>query len=231
MNKALPARATISPASIRAEIVAVAQRMSTSGLSPGKSGNVSARVHGGILITPTGMPFADLRPIDIVEMRLDGRTRTGQRIPSSEWPLHLALYHARGDVHAIVHTHSLNATALACLHREIPPFHYMVAVTGGDRIVCAPYATYGSEALAKNAVKALGARNACLLANHGALAVGENLRSTYDLAWEVETLATQYVRSLQLGRPKLLTAREMTRVLEKFKTYGKQTPVKDAAKD
>jgi len=179
-----------------------------------------------MLITPTGMAYGELKPSDIVAIRNDGTAMTGQRVPSSEWRLHLAIYKARDDVEAIVHTHSLNATALACIHRHIPAFHYMVAVAGGDRILCAPYATYGTEALAKNVVRALGERRACLIANHGAVAVGETLRKAYDLAWEVETLSAQYARARQLGRPRLLSAREMNSVLEKFKTYGKQTPVK-----
>ena len=213
-------------ATTRAEIVAIAQRMSSSGLSPGKSGNVSARIDGGMLITPTGLPYAEMRPADIVEMRLDGRVVPGQRVASSEWCVHLAIYKAREDVRAIVHTHSLNATALSCLHRGIPAFHYMVAEAGGDEIACAPYATYGTEELARYTVKALGLRRACLLANHGVVAAAGTLRKAYEMAAAVETLAAQYARALQLGRPKLLTAREMARVIEKFKTYGKQPEVK-----
>jgi L-fuculose-phosphate aldolase len=184
------------------------------------------RVDGGMLITPTGMAYGELRPSDIVEVRSDGRVTPGQRVASSEWRVHLAIYKARADVAAIVHTHSLNATALSCLHRGIPAFHYMVAEAGGDKIACAPYATYGTEALSRFAVKALGPRNACLLANHGSIAVADTLRKAYELAGEVETLASQYARALQIGRPRLLSSREMGRVIEKFKTYGKQTEVK-----
>jgi L-fuculose-phosphate aldolase len=221
-----PQRRAASDASLRAEIISTALRMNSSGLTPGKSGNVSVRTDNGMLITPTGMAYGELKPADVVAVRGDGTAMAGQRVPSSEWRFHLAIYRVREDVEAIVHTHSLNATALACLHRPIPAFHYMVAVAGGDRILCAPYATYGTEALAKNVVRALGERRACLIANHGALAVGETLRKAYDLAWEVETLASQYARARQMGRPRLLSAREMTQVLEKFRTYGKQTPVK-----
>ena len=227
MSKApKPQRRASSDIALRAEIISTAQRMGSSGLTPGKSGNVSARTDSGMLITPTGMPYGELKPSDIVAVRMDGTAMAGQRVPSSEWRFHLAIYKAREDVEAIVHTHSLNATALACIHRSIPAFHYMVAVAGGDRIVCAPYATYGTETLAKNVVRALGERRACLIANHGALAVGETLRKAYDLAWEVETLASQYARARQLGRPRILPAREMNLVIEKFKTYGKQAPVK-----
>lgn len=223
---AKPQRRPASEAALRAEMISTAQRMTSTGLTPGKSGNVSARTDNGMLITPSGMAYGELKASDIVAMRNDGTAMAGQRVPSSEWRFHLAVYKAREDVEAIVHTHSLNATALACIHRNIPAFHYMVAVAGGDRIMCAPYATYGTEALAKNVVRALGERNACLIANHGAVAVGESLRRAYDLAWEVETLSAQYARARQLGRPRLLSAREMNLVLEKFKTYGKQTPVK-----
>jgi len=226
VSKAKPQRRAASDVGLRAEIISIAQRMNSSGLTPGKSGNVSARTEAGMLITPTGMAYGELKPSDIVAVRIDGSAMAGQRVPSSEWRFHLAIYRAREDVEAIVHTHSLNATALACIHRQIPAFHYMVAVAGGDRILCAPYATYGTEALAKNVVRALGERRACLIANHGAVAVGESLRKAYDLAWEVETLASQYARARQLGRPRLLSTREMNQVLEKFKTYGKQTPVK-----
>ena len=211
---------------LRAEIVTLGQRMAASGLSPGKSGNLSVRVDGGMLITPTGIGYHEMRATDIVEVRLDGRVAPGQRVASSEWRVHLALYKVRPDIGAIVHTHSLNATALASIHRGIPAFHYMVAEFGGDRVVCAPYATYGSEDLARFAVKAMGPRDACLLANHGAIAAGETLRQAYDRAAAVEALAAQYVRARQIGRPRILSGREMARVIEKFKTYGKQTEVK-----
>ncbi|NOT39285.1 MAG: class II aldolase [Alphaproteobacteria bacterium] len=207
-------------------MVAVGQRMSSSGLSPGKSGNLSVRVDGGMLITPTGIPYAEMRAADIVEVRTDGRVQPGQRVASSEWRVHLGVYKARPDVGAIMHTHSLNATALSCLHRGIPAFHYMVAEFGGERVACAPYATYGSEELARFAVKALGPRSACLLANHGSIALGESVRQAYDRAAALEALAAQYARALQIGRPRILSGREMARVIEKFKTYGKQTPVK-----
>jgi L-fuculose-phosphate aldolase len=179
-----------------------------------------------MLITPTGIAYAEMRAADIVEVRGDGRVQAGQRVASSEWRVHLAVYKARPDVGAIVHTHSLNATALSCLHRGIPAFHYMVAEFGGERVACAPYATYGSEELARYAVKALGPRQACLLANHGSIALGESVRQAYDRAAALEALAAQYARALQIGRPRVLSGREMTKVIEKFKTYGKQTPVK-----
>jgi len=222
-KRAEPAGATTN---VRGDIISFGQRMSSSGLSPGKSGNLSVRVDGGMLITPTGIAYHEMRPTDLVEVRFDGRAAAGQRVPSSAWRLHLALYKARADVGAVVHTHSLNATALSCLRRGIPAFHYMVAEFGGDRIACAPYAIYGSAELARNAVKALGPREACLLANHGAVAAGETLRQAYERAAAVEALASQYTRALAIGRPKILSRRAMAQVLEKFKTYGKQAEVK-----
>jgi L-fuculose-phosphate aldolase len=156
----------------------------------------------------------------------DGETPPGeggaaQRQASSEWRFHLDIYHAYPEVGAIVHTHSLFATALACARRSIPDFHYMVAVAGGPDIRCAPYATFGTEDLSKNAVAALDGRKACLLANHGQIATGADLDAALGLARQVEALAAQYLHCLQAGGPELLGAAEMTRVLEKFKTYGK----------
>jgi L-fuculose-phosphate aldolase len=180
-----------------------------------------------MVITPTGVPYRKIKANDLVLMRADGTSPTGQLLPSSEWPLHLAIYAARSNAQAIVHTHSPYATSLACLARSIPPFHYMVAVAGGDRIECAPYATFGTEALAQNAVAALGAeRKACLLANHGQIAIGASVEDALSLAEEVETLAGQYWRALQVGEPHILPADEMDRVLEKFRSYGQQPSVK-----
>ncbi len=208
---------------LRKEIIAAANAMSLSGLSPGKSGNVSARGDAGrILITPTGVPYADLKPEDIVVLDNHGRVLAGSLLPSSEWHFHVTIYTARTDVNAIVHTHSLYATALACAHREIPAFHYMVAVAGGENIRCAPYATFGTGELADFALKALEGRLACLLANHGQIALGATPSKALAMAHEVETLASQYVAALQIGQQTILDTDEMARVLEKFKTYGQQ---------
>jgi len=213
----------MSDTGLRKEIIAAANAMSQSGLSPGKSGNVSARDRAGhILITPTGVPYADLKPGDIVALDNRGKVLSGLLLPSSEWHFHVAIYTACTDVNAIVHTHSLHATALACAHREIPAFHYMVAVAGGDNIRCAPYATFGTDELAHHALTALKGRHACLLANHGQIALGETPAKALAMAHEVETLASQYVAALQIGPPTILDTDEMARVLEKFKTYGQQ---------
>lgn len=209
--------------SLRAALVETARAMADSGLSPGKSGNVSARgASGGMLITPTGVPYADLCPEDIVRVDAGGQVAPGALRPSSEWQFHLAIYAARPEIGAVVHCHSRHATALACARREIPAFHYMVAVAGGDCIRCAPYATFGTEALGTHAVAALRARQACLLANHGQIALGPTPEKALAMAAEVETLAAQYCTALTIGEPVLLDADEMARVIAKFRHYGQQ---------
>lgn len=205
---------------LRSDIVATAQVMAESGLSPGKSGNLSARHGGGMLITPTGVSYRDLSPAEIVFVDSRGKVAPGGLRPSSEWHFHHAIYAARADVGAVVHAHSLHATALACARRDIPAFHYMVAVAGGNSIRCAPYATFGTPELAAHAVAALAARRACLLANHGQIALGATPGDALEMAREVETLASQYVAALQIGPPVLLGTDEMERVAAKFKTYG-----------
>jgi L-fuculose-phosphate aldolase len=212
----------MSNLALRRRIIATARAINATSLNPGKSGNVSARSAGGMLITPTGMAYASLRPGDIVEVRMDGKVAGRQRKPSSEWRFHRDIYLARADVAAIVHVHSAHATALACTRRSIPAFHYMIAIAGGDSIRCAPYATFGTQRLSDLAVKALQGRKACLLANHGMIACGESVEAALAMATEVEFLAQQYAISLQLGGPVVLGGAEMRTVLEKFKSYGRQ---------
>lgn len=212
-------------AELRAEIIKTANKMNTLGINQGKSGNVSARIPDGanaFLITPTGIPYEDTKREDIVAVARDGNF-AGKVLPSSEWRFHADIYATRADVHAIVHTHSAFATTLACMGREIPAFHYMVAVAGGDNIRCAPYATFGTQALSDHAVAALKDRNACLLAQHGMIAIAANLARALAIAVEVETLARMYWQALQIGTPPILSAAEMVTVIEKFKTYGQQT--------
>jgi L-fuculose-phosphate aldolase len=207
---------------LRKQIVATAQAINDSGLNPGKSGNVSAKVAEGLLITPTGVPYARLKPSQIVQMSMDGGVPGRQLKPSSEWRVHRDIYAARRDAQAIVHVHSPYATALACARRAIPAFHYMVAVAGGADIRCAPYATFGTQRLSDLVVKALVGRRACLLANHGLIAFSDSIETAFALATEVEFLARQYVLALQIGKPVLLKAAEMRLIVEKFKTYGQQ---------
>ncbi len=206
----------------RQDIIDACLKMNALGINQGSAGNISVRVDGGLLITPSGMPYDTLMPDDIVFMAADGTVPAGQKAPSSEWRFHLDILNARDDAGAVVHTHAMFATTLACLHREIPSFHYMVATAGGDSIRCAPYATFGTQALSDHALEALRDRRACLLANHGMIALGATLPKALALAVEVETLAAQYWRALQAGEPVLLPADEMRRVLEKFRTYGAQ---------
>lgn len=206
----------------REAIISAGRRMNASGINQGTSGNLSHRVENGFLVTPTGMDYDVLRPEDIVLMRFDG-SYEGERHPSSEWRFHRDILAARPEVNAVLHAHSLSSTAVSCLRRSIPPFHYMVAVAGGTDIRCAPYATFGTEELSRNAVAALEGRKACLLANHGLITVGADLPSAFKLAIEVETLAAMYLRALQVGEPVLLDEAEMAVVLEKFRTYGQQS--------
>ena len=162
----------MSEQTLREEIVAVAQAIDRAGFCPSKSGNVSARFRDGLLITPSGLPYAQTKAEDLIYVALDGTVLSGSRKPSSEWPFHTEIYKARPDAQAIVHTHSPRATALSCARRGIPAFHYMIALCGGADVRCADYATFGSPELAANAVRALDGRKAVLLANHGVIALG-----------------------------------------------------------
>jgi L-fuculose-phosphate aldolase len=207
---------------LRKKIISTVQSFNTTGLSVGKSGNLSARIKDGFLITPTGVSYDELEPEFIVGVDLDGNIISGQLKPSSELPFHRAIYASRDEINAVVHVHSPYATGIACTNQGIPAFHYMVAMAGGNSIRCAPYATLGTEALSRNALEALTGRRACLLANHGMIALGEDIQSAFSLAQEVEILAKQYWISKQAGDPVLLEDDEMKDILEKFKTYGKQ---------
>jgi L-fuculose-phosphate aldolase len=204
----------------RREVLDTALAMSRRGLSPGRSGNVSRRFRDGMLITPSGQTYASIMPADIVFVADDGGVLPGQKKPSSEWRFHLAAYRARPDMGGIVHTHSTHATVLACAGKPIPAFHYMVAVVGGNDIPLIPYATFGTKELARQVAKGLKDRDACLMANHGQIAIGETCAKALDLAAEVENLAEQYFKVLCLGDPILLSDDEMEKVLEQFGTYG-----------
>ncbi len=206
----------------RRGIISVALAMSREGLSPGRSGNVSAGIEGGMLITPSGLAYESLKECDIVFVAANGETAPGSLKPSSEWRMHLAIYKAKPGIGAIVHCHSMNATALACAGKPIPAFHYMVAVAGGDDIPLAEYATFGTSELADAVVAALKQRKAALLAHHGQIACGQDLNAALDLAREVETLAGQYLRTLQIGGGRIICRAEMLRVLDKFQSYGQR---------
>ncbi len=213
---------------LASEVINTALAMEARGINNGMSGNVSVRVGGdtdwGLLITPSSVAYDDLTPDDIVLMASDGSWDVkNDRRPSSEWRFHLDVLAARPDAEAVVHAHPINATALACHRRGIDRFHYMVGVAGGDDIRCAPYATFGTEELSANVVAALQDRKACLLANHGILAIGPSLDNALNVAVEVEVLAAQYIAALALGEPKKLTKKQMNEVLAKMSSgagYG-----------
>jgi len=213
----------VDHASLRSEIVAACRDMNRRGLNQGVTGNISVRVPEGFLITPSGMNYDEMEAEDLVVMRLDG-SHEGKRKPSSEWRFHRDIMAKRPEVGSVAHMHSMFASTLSCLRMDIPAVHYMIVVGGGNSIRCAPYHTYGTQALADSALKALEDRNACLLANHGMICVGPNLKKAMWLATEVENLAAQYWRALQVGKPCLLTDEEVAATVEQFKAYGQGDP-------
>ena len=207
---------------LRADLVQAARELPARGLSAGTSGNVSVKDGTGFLITPSGVPYGTMTASDVVQLDGAGRVVGGHLAPSSEWRLHLGLYAERPDLGAIVHAHPRHTTALACTGRDIPAFHYMVAIAGGDSIRCAPYAPFGTEELAQAAARALSGRRACLLANHGVIAASATLQGALDLMTEIEELAAQYVAALQIGSVTLLSREEMAEIIERFKNYGQR---------
>jgi L-fuculose-phosphate aldolase len=210
---------------LRSELIATARAMHADGLAPGTSGNVSARTRAGLLITPSGVPYDALAPSDLCELDARGEVVGPRRLPpSSEWRLHLGVYAARPEVAAIVHTHSRFATTLSTLRRDLPAVHYMIAVAGGPTVRCARYATYGTAALAEAAAEALVDRLACLLANHGLVALGASLPAALRVAREIEIVAEEYLRALQVGQPFVLPDEEIALVVAKFRDYGPRDP-------
>ena len=208
----------------RRDIIAACLWMNSSGLNQGTSGNISVRHGGSMLISPSGVPYEQLEPDDIVAMTLTGEygsyLASGANVPSSEWRFHLDIMRARPDVGAIVHTHSLYATVLGCCRKDIPAVHYMIAAAGGPTIRCGRYATYGTAELSEAALEALEDRTCCLLANHGMIATGPDLAKAKWLAVELETIAKQYYLALCIGGPVLLGDAEIAKVQERFKSYG-----------
>ncbi len=213
--------------SLRVKIISITEKMDSYGMNNGTSGNISARINGGMLITPSSIPYKDMGPNDLLEIDMKGNLmktalHKSSMKPSSEWRLHAEILNQRQEINSIVHCHSINAAALSCHAKEIPSFHYMVAVAGGENIRCSKYATFGTIELSKNAIKALEGRLACLLAQHGQVAIGKNLDNALKVAIEVENLCNIYIKSCQLGEPKRLSSLEMTNILRKFKSlnYG-----------
>ena len=204
--------------SLRHQVVTVARRMNGTGLNQGTPGNLSVRIEGGLLVTPSSLPYEQMEADDLVALDLSGQPlRERQRRPSSEWRLHADVLSCRPEAMAVLHCHPIHATALACHDRGIPAFHYMVAVAGGDEIRCASYATFGTKELSDNVVSALGQRTACLLARHGMVTLGKDLESALRVAVEVETLARMYLQALQVGEPPLLSAEQMQAVHAQFR--------------
>jgi L-fuculose-phosphate aldolase len=213
------AEASPSDAALRDSAVAAVRRLDALGMNRGSTGNVSLRQGDGMLITPTGMGADDVRAQDMVWRGWDGTLR-GAWQPSSEWHFHQAIYLARPDLNAIVHTHSVHAAALACLRRSLPSFHYMVAVAGGDDVPCVPYHLFGTEALSSAVAAAFAERDACLMANHGLVAGGETMARAMKVLQEIESLCEVYLKALAVGEPALLTRQQMDEVIDRFKGYG-----------
>jgi L-fuculose-phosphate aldolase len=206
---------------LRAALAGTARQTVSQGLNKGSSGNVSVRLREGFLITPSGLPNDTLQPDQMVAVDMEGQSG-GSLKPSSEWRIHRDIYRARPEAQAIVHAHSPHAVSLSCLRRGIPSFHYMVAAAGGKDIRCAAYATFGTQTLSDAVLAALQDRRACLMANHGLVAVGASLDAALSLAVEVEEFCAQYWRAKLMGEPVLLNDAEMDEVLERFKHYGQR---------
>ena len=205
--------------SLTSEIIKYSKMLNSKKLSALRSGNISIRFKDGFLITPSGKKYSSLKNKDIVLVSLNGSFDKKKGIPSSEWKFHQDIYLNKKEAKAIVHAHSTNATAVSTHNKNIPSFHYMVAMAGGHDIKCAKYATYGTRELSKNILKALRQRNACLIGNHGQIAFSENLSKAFELAEEVENLSNQYIKAIKIGKPKILSSREMSKVLSKAKNY------------
>jgi L-fuculose-phosphate aldolase len=206
---------------LKSEVVKYAKMLNSKKLSALRSGNISARYKDGFLITPSGAKYSSLKTKDIVFVSLKGFFNKKKGIPSSEWRFHQDIYLNKKDSKAIVHAHSNYATAISSHGKSIPAFHYMVAMAGGNDIKCAKYATYGTRELSKNILKALRERQACLIGNHGQIAFSNNLSKAFELAQEVENLSNQYIKALKIGKPKILSSKEMIKVLSKAKDYKK----------
>jgi L-fuculose-phosphate aldolase len=209
---------------LRKAVVEACRWLNASGLSQGTSGNISARAGAAMLISPSGIPYQELSPEDIVRMPFEGDygafEAKGDNLPSSEWRFHIDIMKSRPEIGAVVHSHSTYATVLAICGREIPAVHYMIAATGGPTVRVAPYATYGTAELSTHILQALEGRACCLLANHGMVATGPTLARAQWLALELETLARQYCLSLALGGPTILPDAEIATVIERFRSYG-----------
>lgn len=206
---------------LRREVIETCLKMNAEGINQGTSGNVSVRTDEGFLITASGIVYEKMKPAQVVEMDLEGNYR-GDYLPSTEWRMHMDVFRARPEAKAVVHVHSPYATALACLRKDVPAFHYMIGVTGGTSLRVSGYAEFGTQELSDAMLKAMEGRTACLLANHGQICFGPSLSRALWLAGEIETLCHQYWSACLAGKPVLLEEAQMVSVLKRFKTYGKQ---------
>lgn len=206
---------------LRRQLLQASQRLIELGLNRGTSGNASVRDGDGMLITPSALPVSAMTPGSMVRMDLAGKVLAGGK-PSSEWRIHSDILAARPEIGAVLHTHSIFATTLACLRRNVPAVHYMIAAGGGDSIRCAPYSLFGEQTLSDCALEALRDRKACLLGNHGMIALGRDLDDALAVAVEVETVCEIYWRALQIDSPHILNAQQMHEVIQKFTDYKKQ---------
>ena len=202
-------------------IIKYSKKLNTTNLSSLRSGNISLRANErgieGFYITPSGRKYSSLKSKDIVFVSLKGVFDKKKGKPSSEWRFHQDIYVNKKDAKAIVHAHSTCATAVSTHQKNIPAFHYMVAVAGGEDIKCTKYATFGTKNLSKNIIKALKNRTACLIANHGQVAFADTLEKSFELAQEIENICHQYINALRIGIPKILSKKEMKIVLGKIK--------------
>ena len=209
----------------KSQVIKYSKKLNITNLSALRSGNISVRAKEkgaeGFYITPSGMKYSSLKTKDIVFVSLKGIFDKKKNKPSSEWRFHQDIYVNKKEAKAIVHAHSTCATAVSSHQKNIPAFHYMVAVAGGEDLKCTKYATFGTKQLSRNIIKALKNRTACLIANHGQVAFGDNLEKAFELAQEIENICYQYINALRIGIPKILSKKEMKVVLGKFKNYKK----------
>ena len=203
------------------QVIKYAKMLNFKNLSALRSGNISVRYKNGFLITPSGVKYSQLETEDVVFVSLDGNFDSLKQRPSSEWRIHKDIYVNKKEANAVVHAHSTHATAVSAHGKSIPAFHYMVALAGGDDIKCAEYATFGTDELSINILRALEKRKACLMSNHGQVAFGTNLKQAFELAEEVENICHQYIIALKIGNPKILSSTEMNKILDKIKHYKK----------
>lgn len=207
----------------RMNIVEFGKKLVKAKLTTGTGGNLSVinRRKKQVAISPSGLDYSKTRPVDVVITDMAGRIKDGLCQPSSELGFHLELYRARPDIQAVVHTHSVYATTIACLGWELPPVHYLIGFSGKN-VPIAPYATFGTKALARHVASGIGSCNAILLANHGLVTVGADMAAAFTTAEEIEFVARVYYQAKNIGQPVLLPDREMDIVIEKFKTYGQR---------